>query len=232
MGSRAGPKLKKYGKKKYSTSRRKALYSSNSQAMQMYRPLSVSMPDGLPRHMWVKLRYASTATGTTDAVGFVTRQLRLNGIYDPDATLGGHQPYNYDQLNALYSNSTVTKCRVSAAVVTDNPSMIAMTPATTSPVPTSITTQLERAGVVSAAVSATNPVTISRTYKVAEIFGCPAAKIMDENSYSAAAGALPTNQAYVNLTIGTGNPASQNYSIDFILEYTVKFWELTPQAAS
>lgn len=68
----------------------------------------------------VHLRYVKTAalasTGNS-ATGVATPgwiQLRANGLYDPEVSVGGHQPLNRDRYADLYLNYTVaySKCSV------------------------------------------------------------------------------------------------------------------------
>lgn len=49
-------------------------------------------------------------TGTAGIFGG-TQAMRLNGLYDPDISGTGHQPYAYDQMCGLYGNYRVVKIR-------------------------------------------------------------------------------------------------------------------------
>jgi len=44
------------------------------------------------------------------AVAIISKQFRANGMYDPDHTGVGHQPYGFDQLMGQYFHYTVLKC--------------------------------------------------------------------------------------------------------------------------
>jgi len=65
----------------------------------------------LPTKKFVRLKYVSnTVLGAAmGAVG--VHQYRANGMYDPDYTGAGHQPYGFDQLMAKYNHFTVLKCK-------------------------------------------------------------------------------------------------------------------------
>lgn len=54
---------------------------------------------------------AQFALGTPNLVSTPSvSQFRLNSLYDPDFTGGGHQPYQYDQVQAMYGFYLVHKC--------------------------------------------------------------------------------------------------------------------------
>jgi hypothetical protein len=55
--------------------------------------------------------YGSLTTGTAGICGS-EYSFRLNSIYDPDETSTGRQPYGHDQLQLLYTQYFVDKCRV------------------------------------------------------------------------------------------------------------------------
>ncbi len=64
--------------------------------------------------MSVKLTYAvnkTLASGLGGTCG-VEKVYRLNSLFDPDLTDGGHQPYGYDQLTPLYRHYKVNGARV------------------------------------------------------------------------------------------------------------------------
>lgn len=42
---------------------------------------------------------------------------RANGMYDPDTALGGHQPYGFDQLMALYNRFVVLGAKITITAV-------------------------------------------------------------------------------------------------------------------
>jgi len=68
---------------------------------------------GFPQEMSTTLRYVvseNLTPGTDTAEGFT---LRANGMFDPEYSLGGHQPRGFDQYMALYNRFTVTSCKIS-----------------------------------------------------------------------------------------------------------------------
>jgi hypothetical protein len=69
-------------------------------------------PLGLPAQQVVKLRYAEVVPllSTLGSLNYV--QYAANGVYDPNLSGGGHQPYGFDQWTPLYKNHTVLKSRI------------------------------------------------------------------------------------------------------------------------
>lgn len=62
---------------------------------------------------FVKLIYSYTAQELSLAASTITRQIfRINGMYDPDLSGSGHQPYYYDQWSAMYQNYKVFAAKV------------------------------------------------------------------------------------------------------------------------
>jgi len=80
------------------------------------RNAMVSVPRGklaFPQEMRTKLRYVETfdlePTNQT-AVGF---SILANGMYDPEVSVGGHQPRGFDQYTELYQKFTVKASKIS-----------------------------------------------------------------------------------------------------------------------
>jgi hypothetical protein len=62
-------------------------------------------------HRYCTLKYSQLSSHTMLTVAGSQSTFRLNSIFDPDAAVGGHQPYGYDQLAALYNRYRVLKTR-------------------------------------------------------------------------------------------------------------------------
>lgn len=74
-----------------------------------------------PREWYTRLHYAHWTGMTCPAAGVAGEIIfRLNSLYDPDFSGAGHQPYQYDQLVPMYSESIVYGCKVD--LIWDNPS--------------------------------------------------------------------------------------------------------------
>jgi len=76
-----------------------------------------------PRRTITRLKYSANYVVTSS--GTVTTQVwNLNGLYDPDSTGVGHQPYGYDQWMDLYSRYRVYKAKWYVSIGSSNASAI------------------------------------------------------------------------------------------------------------
>jgi len=57
----------------------------------------------------VRLKYSDILPLSVGAGATISRTFNLNGLYDPDDTNIGHQPYGYDQLSTLFNRYRVYK---------------------------------------------------------------------------------------------------------------------------
>lgn len=75
---------------------------------------------GFPQSLRTTLRYVTTKK--FDVTSFENVQyesFRANGMFDPEVSLGGHQPRGFDQCMALYKSFTVLGSKISINVVYD-----------------------------------------------------------------------------------------------------------------
>jgi len=70
---------------------------------------------GFPQAMRTKLRYCSRVEFEPTGTGIVSKRFLANGMYDPDTTLGGHQPRGFDNLMAAYETFTVLGATISVS---------------------------------------------------------------------------------------------------------------------
>jgi hypothetical protein len=71
---------------------------------------TVSLPLGLPERLRIPLKYSTTFV--VDADVDTDNVFALNGLYDPDVTQTGHQPYLFDQFMAMYERYRVLRTAV------------------------------------------------------------------------------------------------------------------------
>lgn len=80
--------------------------------------VAVSRGIGLPAQIRTTHRYCESVVvnGTSGAIGTYTWS--ANGLFDPNITGTGHQPYGYDQFQAYYSSWMVERSEFVCEVVT------------------------------------------------------------------------------------------------------------------
>lgn len=66
----------------------------------------------LPDKKVVTMRYFFQKTMLAPAIIPATQSFRANGLFDPDFSVGGHQPRGYDQWMALYWNWVVLSAKI------------------------------------------------------------------------------------------------------------------------
>lgn len=86
------PKTKSYG-------------GSKAVSMPMYAPLKVSQP-------FVMRYYDVLTTVGTSTTSPAVCVMALNGMYDPNISLTGHQPRGFDEMMALYNKYTVKNATI------------------------------------------------------------------------------------------------------------------------
>lgn len=87
-------------------------FSTSNAIVSPYQFARLTGRDPFVPGIWRDFTYTDQYVLTNGAVGVmgVERVLRLNSLYDPDATGAGHQPYGYDQITAIYQKYKVHAC--------------------------------------------------------------------------------------------------------------------------
>lgn len=66
-----------------------------------------------PSRKFARLKYVTNfATSGASSGNIELHEFRANGMYDVEVSLGGHQPYGFDQLMDMYSYFTVLSSRI------------------------------------------------------------------------------------------------------------------------
>lgn len=70
---------------------------------------------GFPKQLRMKQRWVVPFTVTTGAGTLSTIQVSCNGLYEPSASFGGHQPMYFDTLATLYNHFTCLNSKITVA---------------------------------------------------------------------------------------------------------------------
>lgn len=165
-------------------------------------------PSGFPDRLFVKLKYNDTVRvqiGTSPTAG-VLSVWRGNGLFDPDLTYVGHQPYAYDIWASLYKRYCVYGSKISAQFGAENFTSAGtnvngitafVIPATDSTVVVPATLrELPQARIRQHYFSYTRMPRISHYSSTARATGNSKEVCRTEISYSADVGSDPTRQWY------------------------------------
>lgn len=72
---------------------------------------------GFPKTKSVVMKYVDVVNVNTVVGALGKQKFVANGIFDPNFTGGGHQPYTHDQWNLFYNHYRVTKSRIKVTTV-------------------------------------------------------------------------------------------------------------------
>jgi len=74
---------------------------------------------GFPDQLRCVLKYKENGISFTGSLTPAAQVYRLNSLFDPNLTGVGHQPNNFNQLTAMYSQYVVTAARLTAQVMNE-----------------------------------------------------------------------------------------------------------------
>lgn len=84
---------------------------SKTRALNVSRNM-VKVGQAFPKTIRTVLRYVESGSLTVGSSSYNQIFYKCNGLYDPLDSLGGHQPYGFDQYTAIYNHYKVFKSRV------------------------------------------------------------------------------------------------------------------------
>lgn len=195
---------------------------------------------GIQQNYRTKLRYAYE--GVLPCTNYASVVFRAGSCFDPEFAVGGHQPYYYDQLAALYqhyivhkSKITVTACGTGAAITrVDSPTtLVLFGDDSGSAAFVGKQTILERPGCKAAlfpAFDVGNSVTkkLTMTYDKDKVF-----KNYKNSELQALTTANPAEDYYFIVAgWNTNGPTSSGIWLQIAIEYDVEFFEVKEVSGS
>lgn len=214
-----------YGARKVLTKRRKPA-SDKSLAL---RKAYTMLRGVVPNKTTVILKYSDTVQLVDTLVGFSAQVLKVNSCFDPDDTIGGHQPLGFDEHAAFYQNYRVTKAEVVGHFCNNQstvPVLVGMTPSETN-VTTVTQAQMERPGTKMAMLAQDTGGSLNRELDIqmdiAAFDGNAGAR--SDDRLQAAVAADPADLKYVQLWARSGVGAlTVDVALTFELYMTVEFF--------
>lgn len=183
------------------------------------RPFTVSQNNnGIARRQIVKMTYVQQVL-MDPAIGSVgTHIFRANGLFDPDVTGTGTQPYGFDQWMPFYNHYVVLGSKCSATftpVASDGVSgnfigLVSLKASTTTQ-PTELTRNLEYPHTVyrqCGNAQANNGITLTKKCSVKKFLG--RASVLSDPALKGTSATDPTEQAYFHVSVA---PTNAGYDI-------------------
>lgn len=195
----------------------------------------IAMRSPFPRTKSMVLTYADCYYGAVSgAGGYANLQIGLNNLHDPEQSLtnlnrispttGGHQPYYYDQIRAMYGHYVVTKCRVTCTVMHTGYTITMMRDnSDNAGVPTNFSLEYERPNCSTVVCSGNgDSKTMTKTWDIAKLAGITRKQLIANENYwgGAVTSAGPTTNIYANiqaiyLDYATSFTAQMSVRIDY-----------------
>jgi hypothetical protein len=199
----------------------------------LIRPASYTNFENISRtfldpHKYITLRYSEVANFTLATVTGTQALFRLNSIFDPNAAVGGHQPYGYDQMAALYNRYRVLACRWKITFGTQASTykivILPINGALASAITTSLTfetaCETPRARLYTQGGGGAPTVVANGHIKLNDLNGVTIPEYLADDRFEAQIGANPAE--VMNLIIGIYNPTTGTITIDYTVELIYK----------
>ena len=196
--------------------------------------MAVGNGSAFPPKKRATLRYVQTITLDPGAGGTAQNLFRTIGLYDPDASLGGHQPYGYDQWMAIYARYHVISSKISiqacsaAQQTTTNCWRVGISPIDrSSSLPTAAEDLMEISGAVYGVheYKAAGPIRLSVKHDTKKVYGVK--DVLDNEHLSGTINALPQDNTYWIVWAANGGagvedaaPVTVNVTIDYDVWFT------------
>lgn len=221
-------------KRKRTFKGRKSRKSRKSRAVRRYRPRlnRIGSVTGMPQSRVTSMRYAEllNVTSTTGIVG--AQVYRANSLFDPNFSLGGHQPIGYDLMTQQYNHYCVIGSKITATV-TDasdskvNPQVcgIVLTDEATVPY-ANINSYIESKKGTWRAIQggASRPTTVKSWFSAKKFFNIKDVKD-NVGRIGAGIGSNPTEGSYYVFWTATQNGTTNTFYVQFVIDYTVLWFE-------
>lgn len=222
---------KKKSTKKKPIARAKGIVTKNVNNARLNRML------GIPLISKARLRYAETFSVNQPAP--YHQQFRLNSLFDPDFTGGGHQPLQFDQYHQWYKSYLVTDCTATIMITQTN----------TTDFPVLLTYAVRNDQIISAlsikealeqgnrsvmqlgyAGSGSSAKTMTRSASVAKYYGTKSVKPTDDHfvglTGGIGVGSNPADWVVGTVSVYRGDDSSSNVSfvMTVVLDFKCQFF--------
>lgn len=181
-----------------------------------------------------KLKYCESYTATATILH--TQRWRLNSLFDPNYSLGGHQPYGFDQLATVYNRYRVVACSWTIHVASStNYVTVCAIPNNDLPSPLNMSAakELPRAK-WSTGGGGTNIIRITGKTYIPSLVGRTKAQYMADDRYQALTSADPQEAAILQIMIADCNDTTSlsGVQVSVTLNYLAEFFDINTLSQS
>lgn len=187
--------------------------------------------NGFPKILKVKHRYCESVSLTSGLGTVQYTQFSVNGLFDPNTSIGGHQPKYFSQLTALYNHYTVTKSKITARFTpgsVHNCKIGIYIEDDTSIAPTTGDSMAEQASAVTSSTIqfATVPVKLTKSWNAIQNFGPN--PLANDNLQGTSSANPAEGQYYTLFFQDLAGAAAVTMGIYVVIEYEATWDELKP----
>lgn len=176
-----------------------------------------------------KFKYATYGTINPSLGTPLSIRYRANGMFDPEVAIGGHQPYAFDQMMALFNHFTVVGAKITVRCCNNNslPMFLCTTLRGDSVTATTTSELLEQPGTKSVLINIGDTAEIVHTFSAQDFFKRPTSVIVGAADYRGNVANDPAELAYFNVFVAPNNPNDdlQLETIHVLIEYTAHLTE-------
>lgn len=163
---------------------------------------------------------------TCTAGAVTTHVYKLNDMYDPDYSGGGHQPFSYDQWTGFYANWNVTSCVVDITFEPAGGMFVGYCPSRLATLSgaTTLSGFMEQPGAVVEGSNASEIRSMNTKVFMQKIFGVERQKLYDDPDFTGSTTASPANPAYLHvMVVSSDEAATQTCYLTVRLQFMAKF---------
>nr|AGA18481.1 hypothetical protein [uncultured marine virus] len=184
-----------------------------------------------PSQKVAKLRYVENfqVTSPADGLTLALKHFSANSIYDPNRSIGGHQPYGHDQFQLLYQHYEVLEAKIKCTFtcgdtdkgpVASTICAIRMNGSVGVGSPLDEITMLESPDVVYGVMTpGTGKLVLNHSFRQKDLY--PTTHM----GLTALFGQDPSEQAFFTLAFGSGSAAAASTDVLLEIEYKCRFFE-------
>ena len=190
----------------------------------------------IPKRMYAKLKYVDTGTFSCASGTLTSLYQYQTSLYDPRASLGGHQPLFFDQYAAMYKSYIVYGIRYKMSFISlfDYGATVYVVYRTDTTLDTNEETIMEKSNrTVTRGLQSTGPLYTTGYVSVASVFGVDRKVISTDDKFKASVGANPTNMVTLTPFVRQYHPSLAKDSVVHIeLTYYCEFLDRQDVSAS